>query len=1156
MANSSNLPTTSNSMAQFLNQLLRLEGNALNIVSTLTEITTSSAKTVAFTQTDSTGITNNYEVFSIGHLFSEISRIDANFNSLSGINGESVTVRLPDGSFRKIFQTNLFKEPAVIGQLDAPTTFGTKNNWFFESFLNPLLHVSFDITKYVNYNVRSISYKRMILNADTEAKKLYFDTNYKGRNDLDYNTLVTDLNAQLISYFVDEDVVDLPISVSRFSGNFSVISYKDDTQQVPGLNGQVVTTKVRKYQLNTIKYTDNLQNYKNTQTLKVGDQLAVGQSTIYGISNIDADTNYVTLTMTSGTETIPIGVDVMRIAPQVFSIKQAQINVGFDERQVVFIKAIDPDSNLTTRDFSPGAAFYSNELVMNQGSGQTSLKDFYKTEVMDFGNSMMTLAKEGTIPAIYAETPDPPVLTASNFQVVLVNAQKQDTQTINDLKKKIAQKNTVQSEITQLEVAIDNKKQQLNTSKFNSDAERSAVQNQLNALINEKAAKSTLYASMTTDLAAVSKNLPPELSAPLYALRGFFPIPPAKPSTKTQDQSVIQFIIAHRKLSKDGVAPGTKQLDFIDNSGETVRGYFSNWEETFSKVRSKVYDDAKGIFVWADESVENGDAININQLSIPISAGEQIEIKIKSVSEAGFPVNPIESDWSSSVIIPFPDNLTADQEVLSSLAEALNESTRVAFNQDLASRGLDLHLASSFVQKDKYYTTTADTIASGFYLADGTVINLFQKLTDMSNQLASLQALIQQAKGQLSVSVIDPSGSSYPATNNSLVDLFAGYYTEDVSPLPAAEKKGAIITKYFKLIISNSSASPLYLASKFPGGIEVGLPYSGATATGVDDDYKRRRYDIVPLSLASLDATKIPNLGVSYQSSPFQSGQVLSQYTFLRSTDIGLMKPLVSDMGGLNGDIQNNTLYPDFSAGAATSFVWDSSYTGVVPNGNGPLTSFAVHTLHPDINDGLATSITDLNTPIGASTSAPAVYPKMVHAAFFNLVASDPLGKVQARYFKPSNIGNAEESFPIKLGFYPNDRYLIGQNTCGAYLYLSPSSYSDLLVNGTDYRAVREVDYGTPNQIVINIVFQYRMTDFFGTGVNGLGQVGGQTNLTNLYYSKKMGVDIQVQNESLFSFDIQVSAKYKVDSPSQTAISPAKNTTLAPTQNELLNQIF
>ena len=52
--------------------------------------------------------------------------------------------------------------------------------------------------------------------------------------------------------------------------------------------------------------------------------------------------------------------------------------------------------------------------------------------------------------------------------------------------------------------------------------------------------------------------------------------------------------------------------------------------------------------------VNDPDIVNINQVDIPITPNEKVEIRIASVSEAGFPYNPLKSDYSTSVTVDFP----------------------------------------------------------------------------------------------------------------------------------------------------------------------------------------------------------------------------------------------------------------------------------------------------------------------------------------------------------------------------------------------------------------------------------------------------------------------------------------------------------------------
>jgi hypothetical protein len=1137
---SSNDPQpTSNTITQFLDTVLRVEQNALQILTTLSDIVAGNSQTVIVSVENTDGTTSNYELPSIGFLKTEIARIDKNFNILTGMNGGETIVRMPDGSYKKILEARLFKEPKPIGSLEVPAKFYKRPNWFFESFLNPLLFVNIDITKYVDFDLQQAFVKRVIINASSDTAKNYFDTNYKGRNDIDHDTFLKDLVTQGIGYFLDEDTVSLPSTLVRYSGTFRVLNIEDVSVQTLNNQNQTVVSTVRQYTFDTLSYTDNLLTTQNSKTLAVGDRLDLDDLTQLEVIFIDAATNKVRLKRLSGTNELGIGSSLI-ISPIPFTLKVLQVNVGYDEREVIFIKPIDKNFNVTTRNFSPGFAFYTNDLTIDTVEGTIPFENYYKTQVTDFGNAILSLAKEKPIPAVYSVKPDAPLLDAANFKVVLVNSQKMDTSVMDEIKKKTAQKNSVYSEVNQLDIAIEKKKQELNTSKFNSDAERNAVKNQLDDLVREKTAKSNLYASLVKDLSTLAQNPPSELDSPKYRVRGFWPIPAPKPSEKTTLQNVVQFVIQYRYLSLDGNAPGTEQYDFVDNSGATVRAYFSNWNEVKSELRKKKYDPTVGSYVWASENLQDAEEVNINQLDIPISKGEKVEIRIKSISEAGWPVNPQVSDWSSSITVNFPAELEQEAEVSTSLKEADAEQIRVNFNQDLAARGLDIHLSNSFVQKDKYYAHTAESISSGFFNADGSIIDLYTKIKQLEDNYNTLKALIEKAKGVLKVTVVDTSGNVYNVSNNSVVSLFSGYYQERVSALPTSEQKGAILTDVYKIVLENAAASPLQLVSSYPGGLDVNLEVSNPGATGNTDYNKSRRYDIVPISLSSLRSTAVTNAD-KYQASPFQSSQILSQYIYERATDIGLSNYLIDTTYSGSGTLANS-YEPNFGTATDTpaAFIWNGGYSGTAPQGNGFLTSFAIHTDHPAINDGTSPSITTLNRP--GATGSTAAYPVFRHAYAFERDSSANNYYMQAP-FELTNVPSATTGnrYPIKLGFYNNDRYLVGANTCGSYLYLAPTTYSDLLVDGTDYKAVRTVDFGDAYKIEIPVIFQFRMTDYYGAGNAGTGRIGGSANAVNLTYIKKIGIDITAKDESFFSFDIQVTGKYKVDTPSQATTKPVQN---------------
>jgi hypothetical protein len=97
------------------------------------------------------------------------------------------------------------------------------------------------------------------------------------------------------------------------------------------------------------------------------------------------------------------------------------------------------------------------------------------------------------------------------------------------------------------------------------------------------------------------------------------------------------------------------------------------------------------------------------------------------------------------------------------------------------------------------------------------------------------------------------------------------------------------------------------------------------------------------------------------------------------------------------------------------------------------------------------------------------------------------------------------------------------------------------LVNGVNARANKELDNGATNALVIPVIFQCRMTDYYGPSITssssagGLGILGGfNPNSTvppkNLTYVRQIGLDLYQQDKQTFSFDIQVSSTYQKDS--------------------------
>lgn len=1163
---------TQNSISSLLEQFLRLEKNALAIVAKLSEVVTSSNETVEIELTAEDGTTQTFMVPSFGYLNSKIDRVDNTTQSLAGLGDSSAVIRLPDGTTKKIFEASIIRDPEPISTLAVPAQFKVRNNWFFESFLNPLLYISFDVTGLVPDNMKKAFVKRLIFNTTTQSIKDYFDQNYKGRNDIDYTDLLVDLDAQGITYFTDDEIVDLPVSVMRYRGNFDILKVVDEEVQITS-NNKTITTKKRKYKLDKISYTDILSGTTDSKTLQLNDVLLTADGTKYKIESIDTAERTVVLKRTQGSQALTMGTDVLTIYSPPYSVKEIQINVGHDERQVIFVKPIDADFDVASSTYSPGVAMFTNELIIATGSGNKTLDDFYKSDVTDFGQQFINSAKEKQVPAVYGVAPIAPALTETNFQVVLINEHKKDTKEVDAIRQKLATKVELENQIKQLEEAINSKKNDLNNnSSTRSDAEKRKIKADLDTLAKEKASKVNLYSSVVKELSTKSKENPVVAESAKYRVRGFWPIPDAQVSDKTQPQEIIQFKIAYRYIKKDGNAAGTKELEFVDNDGTVKSGAFSNWTEFKSDIRRRVYNVDTGFYEWAIEDVSDADTVNINQLDIPISKGEKVQVRIKSISEAGYPLNPIESEWSDIVTIDFPDDLQISDDSVGILSEIGGEEIRVKFQEELNARSLDLHLLNSFPSGDRYFGHTADNIASGFFTAEGKVIDLFEKLKGIDTELQRLKQLIERAKGTLVLYLLDETGNVIKITPNSTNKIFAGFYKDLIksgSGNTVTYEHGKIITKTYVLRAENSAATALELASLFPGGQGTLTPTSNPSSPATSQDYDtNRRYDIVPIATTGVSQ---PTTGTLKHEPPFQSQQCKSLWLYNRYKSVGLDETLyapygtggltstLSDAYNYQGQTISASLYPlngpyllpyqPSWAGppgtSADSNVWNGTLTGTVANGGGRLSEFCIHKDHPDLvtADSIATYSGGTTWQSGSfrgsiSSLVLTRYPKFTHGLYFNEdITSVSYGKKQLQATPAVTYTSGtiyDKHFPPKIGFYSNDEYLVGKFTCGAYLYTAPVAYDDIAVDGNTDLAKRTLEFGEDKGINIPIIFQFRCSD-------KLGYVGGFRNsgtISNITYTKKIGVDIAVKNDSTFSFDLEFTAKYQNDSLSAPVFAP------------------
>ena len=263
----------------------------------------------------------------------------------------------------------------------------------FEDFLNPLLTIKLDVSGQIPVETERVYIERYIFDSQDLDTVDQFDELYKGSSELTKEGLESDIAENSLKYHLDSSVIEMPIRTVQYSGKFDVtkISNEQRSQIVDGITR---TKTIKLFTLNKLTYSDSSKSLKETEVLKINESLIVNSGeyrTRYVIKSIDSSTSQVELELIEGYEAIKIGSQSLSVYRDIDNDLDVEINVGFDERQVIFIKPIDPISNITSDEYSPGIAFYSNELKIAGGVNQT-LSEYYKTEVSDFGQFIKALS--------------------------------------------------------------------------------------------------------------------------------------------------------------------------------------------------------------------------------------------------------------------------------------------------------------------------------------------------------------------------------------------------------------------------------------------------------------------------------------------------------------------------------------------------------------------------------------------------------------------------------------------------------------------------------------------------------------------------------------------------------------------------------------------
>ena len=279
------------------------------------------------------------------------------------------------------------------------------------------------------------------------------------------------------------------------------------------------------------------------------------------------------------------------------------------------------------------------------------------------------------------------MLNDGDFRVVQINTQLEatlDSERYNQITSEIA---STKSNISAIRTTISSNKDKV--MKETDSGTRETIQNAINSDTEKWNNLTTQFSSLVEELNTLLTDSGTINYSPKYHIRGFFNIPEPVYAVndgikKVGKQEIIGFEVMYRYLHVDETGSALNTFSYNDSTTGIVQtGTFTDWNVMKSSILEKVYETA------------DGSQIVINQIDIPIRNGEKVEFKIRSISEAGYPYSPLKSDWSNSVIVSFPDNLSSSDSVTTILETVKSDMTSVILQETLSAAGIYTHIADS-----------------------------------------------------------------------------------------------------------------------------------------------------------------------------------------------------------------------------------------------------------------------------------------------------------------------------------------------------------------------------------------------------------------------------------------------------------------------------
>lgn len=800
---------------------------------------------------------SQYAIPSFISLENKLNTLIANFNNLVHAPETGEAYFNMDGNSRSIEVKSYTTTPNSL-VLNPINGYYVESNDIFKDFVTPKPYINLSVEEIPNDITTVIVRKIVPIHKDliNLFESQLFDESANGTTAISsVKYPYSDLHKVLFNYQEDIDYIsydtkiDLPIRKNIGSGIYVIESIVDDWVGDDLVN--YITLKFRSdmedsIYMNSLRY--RLFDETIEKSLKVGDQLLTFEGNAkMEIINILPNSNTITVKVTSGeflnllpstsnnVENISSLSKIRFFSPIDFN-EDKYIKVPLEEDKYIFVAASPLNTRMNVQaPWGSGLLINTHQLTNNQ----IKFNEYYDSNVRNIGDILfeITSIMSNTLTSHTEDeyrnlTTLKPIIDTNDLLVVQLNSHINNSPTIKHIRSLYSQKKEMQSNRDNLSKEIDGINETLASISFDDTTGiRSTFTDKLNSLTSEKNKLDNSISKLINNISEAANNSEIPIENAKYRIRGFFDY--SNFLNNKELESHIRGIRVQYRYKNTSQEQGSA----LSINGKFI---FSDWNDMQNYDREKVSTMNNGRYEFSmAENTDNKNEPSFNQIDIPITQGETVDIRLKLVYDFGWPFVQVTSDWSPIVNIKFPEEYLKDVQILDIISENNDEIESTRFMNIIKNEGIQSHVNSKITDQDITYYHKPDDISSGFYTQERRIIPLKDKLMSLDAALEELKSeVLGSSSANIVVSIKHGSSSNELLpyqSHNIVVEPYSSIGSDGFDGIYEKDSNGWIST-VLNISLHNDSNHTVKLFSLFPGDRDTDI-FTIGNKKGTASDY-------------------------------------------------------------------------------------------------------------------------------------------------------------------------------------------------------------------------------------------------------------------------------------------------------------------------------